>query len=142
MTDPRIHELLAEPLENPGEALTPEAEHVLRHLAVGASVLASLAPEYLALRARVLTGESVTTEALELAGVVAAVLRSARSHPDALVAAGVAGLSPMALLDALDELLHSLVLLTDPAQAVLGLTAPQLESLLELDEVRRYLSDD
>lgn len=139
MTDPRIHDLLAEPLDDPDGTLTPDAEHVLRHVAVATGLIESVAPEYLRLRERALAvrapGAASTALALELAGALAAVGRSARAQPDALHAARAAGLRATAVFDVLDELLASLVLLTEPGDLVAALTPEQLAGLLSGAEI-------
>jgi hypothetical protein len=144
VTDPRIHELLAEALEDPDESLTPDAALVLRHVAVAGGLVASIAPEYLRLRARALPARAPDAAssalAVELAGALAAVGRSMRSHPDALHAARAAGLRAVAVFDVLDELLSSLVLLTDPGDVDLALTPAELAALLALAEIE--LEDD
>lgn len=141
MTDPRIHELLAEPLDDAtAHGLTPEAELVLRHVAVAEGVLASIAPAYVQLRAGVVAAGAsdavATALAVELAGAIAAVQRSVRAQPEALAAASAAGLEVVAVFDVMDALLHSLLLLADPPDLPLALTPPQLTELLrgvELD---------
>jgi hypothetical protein len=139
MTDPRIHELLAEALDDPDDSLTPDAALVLRHVAVAGGVIASIAPAYRRLREQALAARepdaASSALAVELAGALAAVGRSARSHPAALEAARAAGLRAIVVFDVLDELLASLVLLTDPADADLALTPDQLAALLHDAEI-------
>jgi hypothetical protein len=139
VTDPRIHDLLAEALDDPDASLTPDAALVLRHVAVASGLIASIVPAYRRLRDRALAARAPDAAssalALELAGALAAVGRSARSHPQALEAARAAGLRAVAVFDVLDELLSSLVLLTDPAGVDLALTPPQLDELLASVEI-------
>jgi hypothetical protein len=139
VTDPRIHDLLAEPLDDPDASLTADAELVLRHVAVATGILETVAPEYLRLRERALAARAPDAEstvlAVELAGALAAVGRSARAHPLALEAARAAGLRAIAVLDVLDELLASLVLVTDPGDLAAALTPAELEQLLGEAEI-------
>jgi hypothetical protein len=139
VTDPRIHELLAEAMDDPDESLTPDAALVLRHVAVAGGVIATIAPEYLRLRerARAARAPDAVSSALavELAGVLAAIGRSARSHAAALEAARAAGLRAVVVFDVLDELLASLVLVTDPTDVDLALTREGLTALLAQAEI-------
>jgi hypothetical protein len=145
MTDPLIHERLAQPLDDTS-GLTADQEQVLRHFTVAVNVIEGVAPEYLDLRARLLDegpNAALHDVALELAGLAAAVVKGARAGQYAtLRELRRSELNPLPVLDTLDELMHSLMLLTDPEDIEFALTPQGLQARLDMPDVRRWLSPD
>jgi hypothetical protein len=147
MTDPRIHEKMAEPLrEQFGMPLTPVEEEILHAITAGGAILPSIVDRYrdLATRRREHgTDDAIRAEALDAAGDLAAVLQIARSHQPELAVVNDTALKTNQLFATLDQLYDSLVTLTDPQLSDatdIGLTDEDVEALLSLPDVQEYLN--
>jgi hypothetical protein len=147
MTDPRIHEMLAEPLEKDfGMPLTEVEQEILRAMTVGGAVLPLIATRYRELAARRRdggTGEELRREALDSAGTLGAILRIARAHQAEIVLLDRTELKSGRMFMTLEQLYDSLVLLTDPdfdEEADVSLTGEDLDALLAIPEVQEYVN--
>jgi hypothetical protein len=151
VTDPRLHEMLAQRLEpDPAVPMNETEEELLRYLSVAAALLPQAAERYKALSARLDaegTSPELRAEALDAAGDLAVVLQSAhRHHVLYVVLDDRTDLAPLRMLTALDDLFHSLVLLTEPTAdefiVKARLTPEAVDAHLEFAELRDYLDPD
>lgn len=152
MIDPRVHELLSEPLGvDPSGPVNDAEVELLRYLAVAALVFKPTAERYKALSARFDDdgpSPGLRADALDAAGDLAAVLQAVhRRHERCGVLDDRTGLSPLAMLGGLDEVFNSLMLMTelDPEDDFFSSTrlAPEMvDDLLSFDEFDDYLDPD
>jgi hypothetical protein len=151
MTDPRVLDMVATPLEpDPALPLTDTEEELLRYLSVGAALLPEAAERYRALSRRFdADGSSpqLGEEALEAAGDLTAVLGRARRHHPLYVALDErTDFSPLIVFAALEQIFHSLVLLTEPEGDEFFLeprmTEHELDELLAIDTLQDYLDPE
>jgi hypothetical protein len=139
------YELIDAPLEPPppGERDEPK-DHFYRHVIHGVAILDAIAAEYRVLLPAWQSGSPVPRPVvLELAGTVAAVIQSALRRAEVFQSAPEAEFRPMQLIGALEQLLYSLVLLTDDPEAVgeLPLAVEELDDLFEAAIIRDALAD-
>src|SRR4051812_1191270 len=141
MTDPAIHEELRRPIEERPPGSAGGDDFIMRHLTVGATTLKAVVPEYFELRRRRVQDGIHNAEVVwELAGMVAAVLRSARRQTELLyVVERESELSPLWMFETLDQLLHSLVLLTDEDEYEFAMEEGALQAMLDEPDLKRYL---
>ena len=147
MTDPRIHEMMAEPLrEQFGMPLTPVEEEILHAITVGGAILPSVVERYRDLSARRRehgTDDGVRHDALDATGDLAAVLQPARRHQPQLAVLNDTALKTSHLFAMLEQLYDSVVILTDPElndETDVGLTDEDVEVMLLLPEVQEYMN--
>jgi hypothetical protein len=146
MTDPRIHEWMAEPLrEQFGMPLNPVEEDILHAMTVGGAILPSVVERYRDIAARRRehgTHDAVRREALEAAGDLAAVLQVARRHQPQLAVLGDTELKSSHLFQMLEHLYDSFVLLTDPEfsdETDVTLSDEDLVVMLSLPRLQEWL---
>lgn len=148
MTDPRVRRLLAEPLPPDPELppLNEVEEWVIRHLQVGALLLPEVAGRYRELRARRLADGvgAVAAEALDAAGDLAAVVQGAQRQEAAVVVLGETELETSTVFGALEQILHSLLMLTSPVDEELdfALAEDELDDLLAMPGLEDYLDPE
>lgn len=151
MTDPRVLDMLATPLEtDPALPLTDTEEELLRYMSVGAALLPQAAERYRALSARCDAegaSASLGEEALAAAGDLTAVLgRATRHHPLFVALDERTEFSPVILFAALEQIFHSLVLLTDPDGDEFflepRLSGQELDDMLAIDTLQEYLDPE
>jgi hypothetical protein len=147
-----VYGLLDTPLEDPppglfdaSGALDPAADHLLRHVIYGVAILQTVGDEYRGLLAARAAGSELPRERLvELAGQLAAIIQSAMREPKVFqLSLPDAWMRPFEVIGAMEEVMHSLVLLADPDQDVdnLAITVDELDSLFAFPTVRELLAD-
>jgi hypothetical protein len=145
MTSPDVYEVLDAPADlPPGVPDDPLIAHMVRHMASGAIALESVGAAYQELLASRDSGEDVPRDVVvELAGDLAAIIQSAWRRPEMFATVEGAQVRPLELFSALEHLLYSLVLLTDPDDRVadLPLTVEEIDELLAMPELRQILDD-
>lgn len=150
MTDPRVHEMLAEPFGGSDDLkLNAVEEELMRALTVAGALLSRSVERYRELSARLRregTSEELRAEALEAAGDLAVALGATDRHNAYFVALDETALRPLTLLSVLGELFHSMVLLTDPEadEFFVGarLTDEELDALLDADDMQDWLQPE
>jgi hypothetical protein len=140
-----VYAELDAPLDTPpGTPDDPLVHHLIRHVAVGVVALKTVGTAYREmLVARDDDTEPPRDGVLELAGDLAAVIQSAWRQPEIFQPVEGAQIRPLELFSALEHLLYSLVLLTDPDDRVadLPLTVDEIDDLLAMPELRQILDD-
>lgn len=147
MTDPQVHEMLAEPLEeHVGMPLTSVELELLQAITVGGALLPLYADRYRELAAR-RRSEGVSDElraaALDAAGTLGAVLRVARRYQPHIVVLDETKLKSGRLFTTLDQIYDSLLLLTDPEfdeDTDVTLTDADLDLFLSFPDVQEYVN--
>jgi hypothetical protein len=145
MSTSDTYRLLDTPLDPPPPGERDELkDHFYRHVIHGVAILDAIAAEYRVLLPAWQSGSPAPRAVvLELAGTVAAVIQSALRRAEVFQSEPEAEFRPMQLLGALEQLLYSLILLTDDPDAVgeLPLTVEELDDLFEAAIIRDALSD-
>jgi len=121
----------------PPRPADPGVHHVLRHVAVGAVVLNDAVAEHRALQASASPDDA---RAVAAAAHAAALLQSALRDTDAFAEPWTGG-DPLELIDALEQVLYSLLLLTDAERRSLALRDDELQELLDAPTVAGLLRD-
>jgi hypothetical protein len=147
MTDPQIHEMLAEPLEERvGMPLTSVERELLQAITVGGAMLPLYADRYreLAARRREEGGsDELRADALDAAGTLAAVLGVARKYQPHIVVLDETELKSGKLFTTLEQIYDSLLLLTDPEfdeETDVSLTDDDVDVFLSLPDVQEYVN--
>jgi hypothetical protein len=152
VTSVDVYELLDTPLADRPPGLfdaqgqpDPAADHLLRHVIYGVAILQTVGDEYRELLAAKHAGSELPRDRLvELAGQLAAIIQSAMREPEAFqLSLPDAWMKPFEVIGAMEEVMHSLVLLADPNQDVdnLAITVDELDSLFAFPTVRELLAD-
>jgi len=138
-----LRAILDEELD-PSTDLDENEQWLLRHFAAVAAILPDHAELYRALLARrEAEGISSRAVALEAAATIAALMQSLSRRRMLVVAAWETPLDPTHALGALDQLFHSLTLLTSPTkdeQSEAMFSVEELDELMTLSDVPAWLT--